>query len=82
MWTGYQLGCGGRVGVEIFFPSLVLLDTVLASFVGPGGCLTVVESFIDGLLSVEDVAAAFLRIPLFAVRLVGVRTWIWVRSLR
>ena len=46
---------------------------VLASLDGPGGSLTAVLGLTDGLLAVEKVVVAFLRVSLCAALLVGVR---------
>jgi hypothetical protein len=50
----------------------VLVGGVLASLDGPGGFWTVVETLIDGFVAVEEVVAAFLRVSLFAVLVVGI----------
>ena len=49
----------------------MLVGGVLASLDGPGGFWTVMEALVDGFVAVEVVAAALLRVWLFAVFVVG-----------
>jgi hypothetical protein len=66
--------------VKNFLPSLVLAGGVLASLDGPEGFRTVMESLIDGLIVVQEGVAAFLRLSLFSVLVVGIilgRRQVW-----
>ena len=54
----------------------MVVGGVLVSLDGLGGFWTVIEALVDGLVAVEEVVAAFLRVWLFAVFVVGTLVYI------